>query len=230
MFQSCLCRSKFVPMTCISSKHRGSSWRLHHVLFLMACFCLLPDCPICGEEDFWRFDGKVLTRIHKRPRINLFDPSVAMDMPVDAEKLQAVRVTKIVRQGAETSVSQEDEDWRAIEARGSFPYLFTGESIFVVLEEHINWNLYNEGAEAARAERHSCIQPQERAGRKVQRMAERHPRIQPDGEAPVDAPDAPVAAQRCGIRFHVGDRSAGDIWNWASRLRKRAAPRGLCPR
>ena len=128
MFQSCLCRSKFVPMTCISSKHRGSSWRLHHVLFLMACFCLLPDCPICGEEDFWRFDGKVLTRIHERPPRNLFDPSVAMDMPVDAEKLQAVRVTKIVRQGAETSVSQEDEDWRAIEARGSFPYLFTGES------------------------------------------------------------------------------------------------------
>ncbi len=128
-----------------------------------ACFCLLPHCPQCGREDFWRLNGKTLIRVHQKPRRALFDPLAisVRDLPIAADKLRPLRVTTILKESAQTTPTQHDEDWRAPEAKGSLPYLWTGESVFEVLEEHINWELYNKSVQPVEAERNRFIQLQE---------------------------------------------------------------------
>ena len=129
----------------------------------MACVCFLPDCPQCqGQghrlDDGWRLDGKYVTRIHRRPRYHLFTPTgvAAEGIPVPVEKLLNHRTTKIVKLGSSSSssMSQFDEDWRDSAATSSLSFLWVGESIFEVVEEHF----------LAGAKRHHCTQLKEDSG------------------------------------------------------------------
>ena len=140
----------------------------------MACACFLPDCPQChpGPDDAWRFYGKYVTRVHRRPRYRFFTPTgaAAEGIPVAVEKLLNHRTTKIVKSDGSASVSQYDEDWKDSTAGSPLPYLWVGESIFEVAEEHIGAERHRctqlqdsgPGVQLAGAERHRCAQPQDR--------------------------------------------------------------------
>ena len=122
-----------------------------------SCVCVLQDCPQCQPaDDIWRFDGRFVTRVHRRARYRLFTPTgytAAAGKPVRVGNLLNHRTTHIVKLGGSASISQHDEDWKdSVCSSNLLPYLWVGQSVFEVSAEHI-W-----------AEGHRCIQLHGRDG------------------------------------------------------------------
>ena len=81
-----------------------------------------------GQADFWRYDGKNLIRVHKRPRKGMFDPSTtkSQDCPIDHLKLKSRRVVKYTAQGEVREHLLVHENCHLPESKGSLPHLWIG--------------------------------------------------------------------------------------------------------
>ena len=73
------------------------------------------DEPQSGQNDFWRYTGKDLMRVHTRPRKGLLDPlsTASNDCPIDPAKLKPLRITKTEKDGDLQPPIQRDEDFNA---------------------------------------------------------------------------------------------------------------------
>ena len=78
----------------------------------------------------------------------MFDPSTtkSQDCPIDHLKLKARRVVKYIAQGEVREHLLVHENYHLPESKGSLPHLWIGESMFEVLDEHINWDLYGQSS------------------------------------------------------------------------------------
>ena len=97
-----------------------------------------------GPKDLWRYNGNNLIRVHTRPRKGLSDPlsTASKDFQVDPAKLKPLSITKIAKEGDLLPATQRDENFKADSGKGVYPYIWTGESIFEVLGECVDRNLY----------------------------------------------------------------------------------------
>ena len=97
-----------------------------------------------GQQDFWSYNSTDLIRVHKRQHKGIFDPlsAASKGCPVYPAKPKPLRITKIAKEGDLQPAIQRDENFKADSSKGVYPYLWTGESIFEVLEECVGRNVY----------------------------------------------------------------------------------------
>ena len=82
------------------------------------------------HRDHWLLEGRVLQRIHVRPRKTMFDPSKSRDLPVDIARVHAVRTTNA--HGVSGSRMSVQDRWGRVFSQQPLAELWTGSTVFAI--------------------------------------------------------------------------------------------------